>query len=151
MTEDQVNIVCRKWLEGQGFKYKGVLNSAPNGKHRNVNSCGNGEAYGQVPVPDGSDTGRAVLLDHQGVKDRPIDLIWIEAKGSNTKFSILLEGFIRMAYAVYYGGGTGLLAIPDKEYKEAMLRREFLAKVSRAAERTLGILNAETLETSWFI
>ncbi len=149
MTEDQVNIACRKWLEGQGFKYKGVLNSFANGKRGRNKFNGDDEPYGQVPVPDGSERGRAVLLDHQGVKDRPIELIWIEAKGSDVNFSTLLEGFIRMAYAVYYGGGKGLLAIPDKEYKEVVIRQEFLSKVSRAAERTLGVLNAETGDISW--
>jgi len=144
MKEDEVNLKCREWLEKQGYDYKGILNARPK-----ENCSDNG--YGQVPAPDGSRDGLGqVLIDHQGKKDRPADLIWIEAKGSGVNFSTLLEGYIRVVYACYWGGGKGLLAVPNKEYERAIEQKAFLAQVAQAAERQMGVLNAEDIEVTWF-
>jgi len=45
MTENEVNLAVKKWLESQNYKYKGILNPG-NGK---VNSKDTG--YGQVSIP----------------------------------------------------------------------------------------------------
>lgn len=139
MTEDEVNISCKHWIESQKFKYKGVLNTKPKTEYEP-------NGYGQVPVPDGN---RQVLLDHQGIKDSPIDLIWIEAKGSDVGMSQLLEGFTRMAYAVYHGGGKGLLAVPSNEFNQMKEQVGFLKAIGVASERQLGLLDAETMVVHW--
>lgn len=139
MTENEVNIVSKQWLENNGYKYKGILNAKPKGNYD--------IGYGQVPVP--TDSNSQILIDHQGVNDKDKSIIWIEAKGSDVGMSQLLEGFIRVAYACYYGGGKGLLAIPDKEYQELIKHKGFLAKVSMASERTLGLLNAQNDIIEW--
>lgn len=123
MTEAQVNQSCKKWIEQQGFKYKGILNK------------------GQVPVPDGIGS---VWIDHQGCKDNPPDILWVEAKGS-VEFSQLLQGFIRVAYAVWWGGGRGLIAAPRKEANLLRDQSKFLSIVGKAiaGEGSLGVFNAE--------
>lgn len=126
MTEDEVNIRCKEWLLAKGYKYKGILNA---GK-------------GQVPIPDGN---RQVLLDHQGTKDNPVGLVWVEAKGSNVNFSQLLEGFIRTVYAIYWGAGDGYLATPHKEFLKLLEQREFLKAVANSVngKETMGLLDIE--------
>lgn len=126
MTEDEVNICCREWLQNRSFKYKGVLNLG----------------LGQVPVPDGT---RQVLIDHCGIKDSPIDLVWVEAKGSGVNFSQLLEGFIRVGYAVFHGGGKGYLAVPHNEYDKLLEQKDFLKAVAESinGKGTMGLLDAE--------
>ena len=141
MTEDEVNISVKKWLESHNYKYKGILNPE-NGK-ANSNDTG----YGQVPIPLPSGE-RSVLIDHQGVKDRPVDLIWVEAKGE-VGMSQLLEGFIRMVCACYWGGGSGLLAIPSAECGGMLEQRDFLERVGLSCERKVGILDAENKEVYW--
>lgn len=126
MTEDEVNKICRNWIRRQGFHYKGILN----------------RGKGQVPVPDGT---RSVLIDHQGTKDNPIDLIWVEAKGSGCNLSELLEGFIRVAYAVWHGAGRGLLAAPAKEVAILRKQKDFLASISSG----LGLLDVESGDALW--
>ena len=126
MTEDEVNLRCREWLMSKGYKYKGILNVG----------------LGQVPVPDGT---RQVLIDHQGIKDNPVDLMWVEAKGSDLNLSKLLEGFIRVNYAVFEGGGSGYLAIPSKEYDMLLGRREFLEAVAHSVNGRgqMGLVDVE--------
>jgi len=131
MTENEVNNICYQWIVSQGYKYKGILN----------------KGLGQVEVPSGE---RLVLIDHQGIKDTPIDMVWIEAKGSDVGLSMLLEGFIRVLYACYYGGGKGLLATPNKEYNMLVAIHEFLANISKASEKIIGLLNANTYAIYWF-
>lgn len=92
MTEDEVNIVCKSWLETNGYKYKGILNAKPKLKAET-------NGYGQVPVPTNGNS--QVLIDHQGVNDKNRSIIWIEAKGSGVGMSQLLEGFTRVCYACY--------------------------------------------------
>jgi len=140
MTENQVNQVVEKWLTLKGFRYKGVNKSRKLAKD-NIN-------VGQVPIPDGS---RQVLIDHQGIKDKPIDLIWVEAKGSDVGMSKLLEGFARVGYACYCGGGKGLLAVPDAEFTQLLetLPKGYLVAITKASERAMGLLNIETGIVEW--
>lgn len=126
MTEEEVNVRCREWLISKGYKYKGILN----------------RGKGQVPVPDGT---RNLLIDHQGIRDDIPDLIWVEAKGSDLNLSELLEGFIRVTYAVYQGGGRGYLATPHKEFELLLDRKEFLQAVAHSVNGKgyMGLLDIE--------
>jgi len=126
MTEDEVNLRVKEWLQNHSFTYKGILN----------------KGVGQVPVPDGN---RHVLLDHQGFNDYTKELVWIEAKGSGAGFSQLLEGFIRTCYAIYHGGGNGYLAIPHSEFQKMIEQSDFLKDVSVSinGKGVMGILDVE--------
>jgi hypothetical protein len=126
LTEDEVNLKVKEWLENHSYHYKGILNV---GK-------------GQVPVPDGT---RSVLIDAQGFRDDIPDLIWIEAKGSDLNLSELLEGFIRVNYAVFEGGGRGFLATPHKEFELLLERKEFLGAVAHSVNGKgyIGLLDIE--------
>lgn len=141
MTENEVNISVKKWLESQNYKYKGILNFG-NGK---VKSSDVG--FGQVPVPLPSGM-RSILIDHTGHNDITKDLIWVEAKGE-VGMSQLLEGFIRVVCACYWGGGSGLLAIPATECEQMLEQRDFLKRVGVSCERKIGILDAEKKEVHW--
>lgn len=163
MTEDEVNGKVKEWLLSHSYHYKGILNSAKgNLNQRKQNqykpsyySTRHGKAttypiitkkggYGQVPVPlpNGS---RSILIDHQGVKDNPIDLLWIEAKGSGDNLSELLEGFVRLCAAIYYGRGNGYLAIPHREFNLLLEQKEFLKAVANSVngKGTMGLLDIE--------
>jgi hypothetical protein len=143
MKEEEVNKRVEEWLTENGYSYKGVMKS------------------GDVPVPDGK--GRNILIDAQGSKlvnekgevVSPLDerfyeteelnykICWIEGKGSNANFSELLEGFIRVLYAVWHGGGLGLLAVPNEQYEKLMEEKEFLEKIAKVAigRGRIGIMN----------
>lgn len=126
MTEDEVNLKVKEWLENHSYHYKGILN----------------KGLGQVPVPNGT---RNVLIDHQGFRDDIADLIWVEAKGSDLNLSALLQGFIRLNYAVYQGGGTGYLAIPHREFKLLLEQKDFLQAVAESVngKGQIGLLDIE--------
>lgn len=143
MTEDEVNVAVRRWLEANGWHYKGILRN------------------GQVPVPI---EGAKVLIDHQGefisnqldsvgmcsahLSSVAPSRLWVEAKGSGHPLSEYLEGFIRIAFAIYYGGGDGLLAIPHKEFDDLREIEEFLVQISKVfkSKGRLGLLDAEREE-----
>lgn len=141
MTENEINERVKDWLVGQGFTYKGVLNGKPKEDARP-------DGYGQVSVPDGN--ARSVLIDHTGHKDYPVvDLVWVEAKGSGVGLSMLLQGFVRVAYACYYGAGRGLLACPAVEFGMMFAQKDFLRAIGIASERSLGLMDAEKEEIRW--
>jgi len=132
MTEQEVNEKVKEWLLANGFRYKGVLRD------------------GDVPAPDGY---RRVRIDHQGYDDANLRLIWVEAKGSNTPLSELLEGFIRLAYAMWHGGGNGLLAVPSEEAQILLDEtvRSFLSGIASALslKGNIGIWDVEKGEIVW--
>lgn len=132
MTEQEVNEKVKEWLLANGFRYKGVLRD------------------GDVPAPDGY---RRVRIDHQGYDDANLRLIWVEAKGSNTPLSELLEGFIRLAYAMWHGGGNGLLAVPSEEAQILLDEtvRSFLSEIASALslKGNIGIWDVEKGEIVW--
>lgn len=134
MTEQEVNEKVKEWLLANGFRYKGVLRD------------------GDVPAPDGY---RRVRIDHQGYDDANLRLIWVEAKGSNTPLSELLEGFIRLAYAMWHGGGDGLLALPAEEAEMLLDEtvRPFLEEVSKALtiRGKIGIMDVEGEKIVWLV
>lgn len=147
MNEKEVNKKVKKWLEKQGYSYKGVL------------------THGDVPVPG---TGGKVKLDAHGVrlinekgdvvefeegkgydgnsdtKDCHYESVWVEAKG-DVGMSDLIEAFGRVCYAVWHGNGLGVVAVPKKQFEMMVDEKEFFAKM---AELTVGkgkieIMNAE--------
>lgn len=152
MTENEINLSVKSWLLSNGFKYKGVLNTKNNTGTNPVSTqpiegvVPKDVGFGQVPVPDGT---RNVLIDHTGHKDRPVDLIWVEAKGSGVGLSALLQGFARVAYACYHGSGRGLLACPTTEFEMMFAQKDFLRAIGIASERSLGLLDAERGEVYW--
>jgi len=145
VTENEINLAVREWLLQEGYSYKGVCNAEPGLglKQKDV-------GYGQVPIPLPSGE-RLVLIDHQGVKDRPVDLIWVEAKGSDAGVSQLLEGFIRTTCACYFGAGRGLLAVPTAECEKMLELQDFLKRVAVSCERRMGILDAEKGKVYWLL
>jgi len=157
MTENEVNLAVRAWLTRNGYKYKGVLNSKNDTQrlfketrvdqsqpNQPNNSIAN-QVFGQVPLPCRE---RLILIDHTGHNDRTKDLIWVEAKGE-VGMSQLLEGFIRVVCACYWGGGSGLLAIPSIECDQMLEQQDFLRRVGASCERKVGILDAEQKEVHW--
>lgn len=155
MKEEEVNERVKAWLEKQEYSYKGVLKN------------------GDVAVPDGK---RDVLIDAQGVRlidkegkvakfdegkgykswgsinDYLFETIWVEGKGENANFSELLEGFVRTLYAVWYGRGTGLLAVPSDKYELLMEEKEFLTNLSQVVvgKGSMGVMDVERERTFIF-
>ena len=123
MTEGEVNETVKSWLEAHNYHYKGI--------------CRNG----QVPVPIERVT---ILIDHQGEKLTPPQRLWVEAKG-DVNMSELLEGFVRLCFAVFYGGGDGLLAVPQKQLWHLLEVQEFLGTMVMVfkSRGKIGLFNAE--------
>lgn len=132
LTEDEVNIKVRDWLIAQGYIYKGILN----------------KGKGQVPVPVEP---QCEYIDHQGEKLNPPERLWVEAKGSHNSVSDFLQGFIRLTFAIWYGGGDGLLALPEDGLNKILAFREFLERVAIATmdRGKIGLFNADTNEVTW--
>ena len=145
MKEEQVHLLSKSFLLKKGYSYKGVCNE--NTTRENKYNGEDEPVGGDVPVPVISDIA-IVKIDHQGEKDG--DRLWIEDKGScNT--STILEGFNRVCFAVWYGGGDGLLSVPSDRIQLVNDIEDFLirnAQVTNGKGR-VGILDAETGE-HWF-
>jgi len=110
MNEDRVKELTKKWLEKQGFK-----------------------VYPEVSVGEK----REVVLDFYAYQDPP-EVWWIECKGDQN-LSELLEGFIRVEFAVWDRGGLGILAVPHKSTKKLLRYKDFL----KQAEKVIEILDVE--------
>lgn len=115
LDESFVKSEVKAWLESQGYTVKT-----------------------EVPVPLQN---RDVILDLQGEKN--LDRIWVEAKGDNG-ISDYLEGFSRLLFAVYYGGGRGIIAVGDQE--RLLEYEEFLKHLSEGMP--VGIWTGK--EVKWF-
>jgi len=140
MIEDEVHPLSKLFLEKKGFKdYKGVCTK--NGEY----------GSGDVPVPTEHDN--KVQIDHLGEQRSGPEWLrlWIEDKGS-CNLSTILEGFSRICYAVYYGGGAGLLALPNDSFQIAMHNEEFLKLMASitVGKAGVGLLNIETNKEVWF-
>lgn len=73
--------------------------------------------------------------------------IWIECKG-DVSVSETLEGFIRTVYAVWCGGGLGVLAVPNKLFQQLQNKIDFFKQVSSVTlgKGRMSLLNIETGE-----
>lgn len=158
MTEDEVNLKVKEWLLRHSYHYKGILNTrevASNQRRLKQYTqsqytrtteliISKSQGYGQVPVPlpDGS---RSILIDHQGFRDDIPDLLWVEAKGGGDNLSELLEGFIRLCVAIYWGGGNGFLAVPHAEYERLLEQKDFLRAVAHSVndKGQMGLIDIE--------
>lgn len=134
MKEEEVHPLSKQWLLDRGFdSYKGVCNK------------GQENGSGDVPVP--TVVKEKVKIDHMGEKRTDIAWVrlWIEDKGSNANLSTLLEGFSRVCFAIFYGGGDALLSVPHDRIKVIEENEEFfkqLANVTVGKGRA-GILDVE--------
>lgn len=113
MDEDEVKRRTRAWLESQGYK-----------------------VTEEIGV---SGTERQVILDFYGYREQQSEpqIIWVECKGDQN-LSELLEGWVRLEFGVFYGGGKAILAVP-KDAAERLLKHEEFLKGS-----TIKILNVES-------
>ena len=140
MIEEEVHPLSQKYLLEKGFtSYKGVMTK---------NGC---YGSGDVPVPTQNDN--KVQIDHQGEKREKNQWVrfWIEDKGS-CNLSTVLEGFSRICYAIYYGGGDGLLSLPSDSFEIAMSNKEFIALLASitVGKGRVGILDIESKKEVWF-
>lgn len=100
MNEDEVKKLTERWLKKQGYKIRA-----------------------EVGV---SGTNRDVILDFYGFQNtNPPSILWVECKGDES-LSQVLEGFIRTEFAIFYGGGQGILAVPERATKKLLKYKEFL-------------------------
>lgn len=140
MIEEEVHPLSYQYLLNNDYdNYCGVCT-----KNGNFGS-------GDVPVP--TENKNKIQIDHKGEKRFENKWIrrWIEDKGS-CNLSTILEGFSRICYAVYYGGGDGLLALPDDSFKIALSNQDFLMLIAKVTigKGAVGILNAESFDEIWF-
>lgn len=114
MREEEVKEATEKWLTEKGYKIQ-----------REVGVSG---------------TEREVILDLYGYKEedgRP-EILWVECKGDQT-LSELLEGFIRLEFGVWLGGGIGILAVPHNATRKLLNYKKFLGQ----AETIISVLDVE--------
>lgn len=98
MNEEEVKRRVKRWLEESQYTV-----------HEEVGVSG---------------TNREIVLDFYGYKDSP-SILWVECKGDQS-LSELLEGFIRTEFAVFSGGGRGILATPKNARKKLLKYEKFL-------------------------
>jgi len=125
LIEPDVNQRVKEWAIQNGYIYKGVRSN------------------GEVPVP--TTLGNDVKIDAQ-LEKSPNERIWVEGKG-DVGMSALIQGLGRLCFAIFLGGGKGLLAI-DRERTERLLQyKEFLEWFGGGIK--LGIFNVEDKEITW--
>jgi hypothetical protein len=114
MDEDEVKQKTLKWLKSKDFLVKS-----------------------EVGV---SGIDRDVILDFYAYREKQgkPQILWVEAKG-DVPLSQLLEGFIRLEFGVFYGGGQGILAVSHKATQKLLEHKEFL----KQAEDVIGILDVQ--------
>lgn len=118
MNEGGINKAVKEWAEANGYQYKGVLNK------------------GDVPVP--TTYTQEVRIDAllEKATDKNIERIWIESKCDDS-LSELLSGFVKVVFAVYYGGGRGMLACSKKDAESLLEHKDFLKYLSEGLEVNL--------------
>ena len=114
MQEDLVKGLVEVWLKRKGYTWKS-----------------------EVGV---TGTDREVIMDYYAYREQEGEpkILWVECKGDQN-LSELLEGFIRLEFAVYYGGGNGILALPHKAAERLLNYKDFLIQ----AQNILAILDVE--------
>ena len=108
MDEDQVKLLTQRWLKKRGYEVKQEV------------------GVGGIE--------REVILDFYGYREvNEPEILWVECKGDQN-LSELLEGFIRVEFAVHYGGGTGVLAIPTEAATKIFKYGDFLKQATGIIE-----------------
>jgi len=120
-----VNKKVQRWAVANGYTYKGVVQN------------------GEVPVPTA--LGNDVKIDAQ-LEKSPNERIWVEGKG-DVGMSAMIQGLGRLAFAVYYGGGKGLLAIDHERTERLLQYKEFLEWFGEGVK--IGILDIEDNKITW--
>jgi len=114
MNEDRVKYLVQKYFEKQGWKVKPEI------------------AVGGI--------NREVILDFWLYKEEAEPkIMWVECKGDES-LSQLLEGFIRTEFAVFYGGGLGILAVPHEATQKLLKYSDFI----KQAKEVIQLLDVET-------
>ena len=116
MDESEVSKLVMKWLRNNGYKFK----TEPN-----------------------TDEEKNVRLDFYAYKEEngQPTIFWIECKGDNG-LSELLEGWIRVEYAIYHNGGLGIFACPNKSANKLLKIKPFLSKT---VSKNIAILDVEKM------
>lgn len=114
MREDEVKKLAREWFESQGYTVRP-----------------------EPPAPVESEE-RELALDFHAYRDREPEILWVECKG-DVNLSELLEGFVRVEFCVYHGGGLGLLTLPSSARRRLLKHADFL----RHSVATVAILDVE--------
>lgn len=131
MNEGEVKELAKKWLEKQGFK---VREEVAIGENREV----------VLDFFSYSDASHQLIL-HQPlfphatsgqIAPHPI-ILWVECKGDEN-LSQLLEGFIRVEFAIFDRGGLGILAIPHNATEKLLKYKNFLKN------NAIALLNVES-------
>ena len=114
MDEPEVSALTLKWLEERGYTVKT-----------------------EVGV---SGTEREVILDYFAFTENAgtPEILWIECKG-DVSLSMLLEGFIRTEFAIFLGGGKGILSCPTNAIQKLLKYKNFLEQ----AKDVIKILDIE--------
>lgn len=154
ITEDKIHLLSKKWIDMLGYtEYKGVCNK--NKTYAIVYDKTNEMPLGKdVPVPHEIFT-NMIQIDHQAEKivNNQRERRWIEDKG-NIGMSKILEGFIRVCFAVYYGGGDGLLSLPSERYEMVIQETEFFSSLVSSLKSNkeigkIGLLDSKKNKITW--
>ena len=116
MDENEVKKRTKEWLEKKGYTVKS-----------------------EVGVPG---TNREVIMDYYAYREREgePEILWVECKG-DCNLSYLLEGFVRLEFTLWLGGGIGILAIPH-EAKQKLLKHE---KFFEQAQNIITLLDIQEI------
>jgi hypothetical protein len=147
MKEFETYPIVKQYIEGKGLTYKGICNAK---KKRADKFNGTIEPLGaEIPVPTGFK--EKTYIDNMGEDLEQAYRLWVECKGDDAKLSKIIEGFGRIVYAVFYGGGDGLLAVPHGRIKIINDNKEYFERFAHSVvgKGRVGILDVETGD-SWF-
>jgi len=114
LKEEQVKKLTQKWLRENGYTIKQEIGV--------------------------SGTEREVILDFYAYREKngEPEIVWVECKGDEN-LSMLLEGFIRLEFGVWLGGGLGILSVPHEATQRLLEYKHFL----KQAEKIIAILDIE--------
>lgn len=103
--EDKIKVWIKAKLESEGYRLR------------------------REPPVIGTVESKEMALDFYAFKDgNPPDVIWVECKG-DVDLSMLIEGFARIEFATFMGGGRGLFVAPRKQIDQMLRYKEFFDQV----------------------
>lgn len=137
MKEKDVVGATRAILEGAGYRVISEV-LVPSGNHRTVILDLRGERI------EGATYDGQHYSSKSEMKKLDFELLWVECKGS-VNLSEALEGYIRTLFAVWNGGGLGVLAVPSDVYDALSVEQEFLVQTAKVAvgKGLMSILDVE--------